>query len=103
MGFEPTTSRSVAEYSTYSATGANWLFLVCGGCLSSKAPKPKYGVELNQGLLGEYGCNWGPTIRRSLAHRRDLNPRPFDTLVKGREPNTGREAKQAERPNKQGG
>ena len=66
-------------------------------------PKPKYGVELNLGLLGEYGCNWGPTIRRSLAHRRDLNLRPFDTLVKGREPNTGREAKQAERPNKQGG
>ena len=58
---------------------------------------------MNQGLLGEYGCNWGPTIRRSLAHRRDLNLRPFDTLVKGREPNTGRKAKQAERPNKQGG
>ena len=47
--------------------------------------------------------NWGSSIRRSLAHRRDLNLRPFDTLVKGREPNTGREAKQAERPNKQGG
>ena len=76
--------------------------LFVGGILS-KAQKPKYGVELNQGLLGEYGCNWGPTIRRSLAHRRDLNLRPFDTLVKGREPNTGREAKQAERPNKQGG
>ena len=57
-------------------------------------------------------CLWGvskkpkyvcPTIRCSLAHRRDLNLRPFDTLVKGREPNTGREAKQAERLNKQGG
>ena len=46
---------------------------------------------------------WPYSIRCSLAHRRDLNLRPFDTLVKGREPNTGREAKQAERPNKQGG
>ena len=62
--------------------------LFLGGSVSSEAPKPKYGVELNQVLLDEYGCNWDTSIRHSLANRRDLNLAPLDTIVTGREPNT---------------